>query len=182
MEDFESRPHKAVFFVEREKERQEWNEQKLPKVLPGYSGGRLPGRCEDERGRGRGGREDSTELQVRYDIVQEVVADIEQEARAQVDVKPTAQRTVWQSVRKSWDCSHIDNEKEDEEEDWQKEELVEVQWAEDEKLEKVLERRRMEGSSLQAEVTQKVLELVVHERMSQGGKVKGTKEKKKVRR
>ena len=45
VEDFESRPHTAVsFVVEREKEIQEWNEQKLPKVLPGYSGGRLPGR------------------------------------------------------------------------------------------------------------------------------------------
>ena len=34
VEDNKSRPHKAVFFlVEREKEMQEWNEQKLPKVL-----------------------------------------------------------------------------------------------------------------------------------------------------
>ena len=41
VEDFESRPHKAVsFVVRREKEIQEWNEQKLPRVLPGYSGGR----------------------------------------------------------------------------------------------------------------------------------------------
>ena len=39
----------------------------------------------------------------------------------------------------------------------------------------------MEGSSLQAEVMQKVLELVVHERMSQGEGVRGTKEKKKVK-
>ena len=30
VEDFDSRPHKAVSFVET----QEWNEQKLPKVLP----------------------------------------------------------------------------------------------------------------------------------------------------
>ena len=44
VEDFESRPHKAVsFVVEREKEMQEWNEQKLPKASLGYSGGRLPG-------------------------------------------------------------------------------------------------------------------------------------------
>ena len=42
IEDFESRPHKAVaFVVERGKERQEWNEQQLPKALPGFSGGRL---------------------------------------------------------------------------------------------------------------------------------------------
>ena len=55
---------------------------------------------------------------------------------------------------------------------------MEVRWAEDEKLEEVLERRRMEGNSLQAEVTQKVSELVVHEHMSQGKKVKCTREKK----
>ena len=49
VEDFESRPHKAVpFVVERGKEIQEWNEQKLPKVLPGYSGGSLPGRSTKE--------------------------------------------------------------------------------------------------------------------------------------
>ena len=48
-EDFESSPHKALsFVVEREKEMQEWNEQKLPKVLPRYSGGRLPGRSREE--------------------------------------------------------------------------------------------------------------------------------------
>ena len=39
IEDFESRPHKAVAFaVERGKEKQEWNQQKLPKALLGYSG------------------------------------------------------------------------------------------------------------------------------------------------
>ena len=46
MEDFESRPHKVVsfFFFENEKEMEEWKEQKLRKVLPGCSGGTLPGR------------------------------------------------------------------------------------------------------------------------------------------
>ena len=35
VEGFGSRPHKAVSFViEREKEMKEWNQQKLPKVLP----------------------------------------------------------------------------------------------------------------------------------------------------
>ena len=43
VEDFESRLHQAVSCpVEREREMQEWNEQKLPKALLGYSGGRLP--------------------------------------------------------------------------------------------------------------------------------------------
>ena len=42
VEDLELRPHKAVsFLIESEKEMQEWSEQKLPKVLPGYSGGRF---------------------------------------------------------------------------------------------------------------------------------------------
>ena len=48
-EDFESRPHKPVSFeVEKGKEIQEWNEQKLTKVLPGYGGGKLPGRSAKE--------------------------------------------------------------------------------------------------------------------------------------
>ena len=43
-----------------------------------------------------------------------------------------------------------------------------MQCAEDEKLEEALERRRMEGSSVQLEVMQKAPMLVVRERMSQG--------------
>ena len=55
VEDFESRPHKAVsFVVRREKELKEWSEQKLPKVLPGYSGGMLPERSSKEKGREEG--------------------------------------------------------------------------------------------------------------------------------
>ena len=50
VEDFEPRPHKAVsFVVERDKEEQEWNEQKLPEALLGYGGGRLPGRSTKEK-------------------------------------------------------------------------------------------------------------------------------------
>ena len=57
VEDFESRPHKAAsFVVEREKEMQEWNEQKMPKALPGYSGGKLPGRSKKKRKRRRRAR------------------------------------------------------------------------------------------------------------------------------
>ena len=52
VEDFESRQHKAVStLVERGKEIQEWNEQKLPKVLPVHSGESLPERSEEESGR-----------------------------------------------------------------------------------------------------------------------------------
>ena len=74
-EDFESRPHKAVsFLVERGKEIQEWNGQKLPKVFLGCGGGMLPGRSAEERGREE--EEDdmvSRERQVRYDMVQKVL-------------------------------------------------------------------------------------------------------------
>ena len=55
-----------------------------------------------------------------------------------------------------------------------------AQWDEEQKLEEILERRRMEGSSMKADVMQKVLELVVHERMSQGQGVKSIKGKMKV--
>ena len=51
-----------------------------------------------------------------------------------------------------------------------------AQWEEEQKkLEEILEQRTMEGSSSQVEVMQKVPELVVHERMSQGKGVKCTK-------
>ena len=59
-----------------------------------------------------------------------------------------------------------------------KEDQMEMQWVEDVKLEEVLERRGAEGVPMQAEVLQKVPELVVDERMSQGKKVKVTEEKK----
>ena len=49
---------------------------------------------------------------------------------------------------------------------------MEGQWDEVEKLAEILERRRMEESSLQADVMQKVTELVIHERMSHGEEVK----------
>ena len=55
IENFESRPHEAVsFVVRRGKEIEEWIEQKLQKVLPGYSGGKLPGRSTTEKGRAEG--------------------------------------------------------------------------------------------------------------------------------
>ena len=55
-----------------------------------------------------------------------------------------------------------------------------AQWDEEQKLEDILERRRMAGSSLQLEVMRKVPELVVHERVSQGKGVNCFREKKKV--
>ena len=79
IEDFESRPHKAVtFVVERGKERQEWNEQQLPKALPGYSGGRLPERNTEEKGRKEGEEDEgSEERRVRNEIIKEVIQGIQ---------------------------------------------------------------------------------------------------------
>ena len=57
VEDFESIPHEAVsFVVRREKEIKEWSEQKLPKVLPGYGGGRLPGKSTKRKVEKKEGR------------------------------------------------------------------------------------------------------------------------------
>ena len=55
IQDFQSRPHKSVCcMIKIGQARQEWNEQKLPKALPGHSGGRLPGRSMDETCREEG--------------------------------------------------------------------------------------------------------------------------------
>ena len=52
------------------------------------------------------------------------------------------------------------------------------QWREDQQQEVVVERRRIEGSSLKLDAFQKVPELVVDERMSEYKRVKSPKEKK----
>ena len=72
---------------------------------------------------------------------------------------------------RSCDCSQIENE--EEEESWRERDQMAAQWNEEQKLEEILERRRMEGSSLQLEVMQ------LEERVSQGKGSKGFKEKKK---
>ena len=78
---------------------------------------------------------------------------------------------------RSWDCSQIESE--EEEESWRERDQMAAQWDEEQKLEEILERRWMEGSSSQLEVMRNVLELVVHERMSQRTGVKGLKERTK---
>ena len=78
----------------------------------------------------------------------------------------------------SWDCSQIENE--EEEDSWQEGDQIAEQWEEEQHLEEIVERRRMEGSSLKLDAMQKVLELVVNERMSQGERVRNSNEKKKV--
>ena len=53
----------------------------------------------------------------------------------------------------SWDCSKIENE--EEEESWQEGDQMAEQWEEEEHLEEVVERRRVEGSSLTLDAMQK---------------------------
>ena len=48
-----------------------------------------------------------------------MVAGIKEKAGVHEDAKSTAHRTVGQSVKQSWDCSKIENEEEEEEENWQ---------------------------------------------------------------
>ena len=108
--------------------------------------------------------EDSGERRIRNDIAQEVVAGIKERASALDDAKATAQRTAGQRVKQNWDSSQIENE--EEEESWREGDQMAAEWDEEEKIGEILERRRMEGSSLQSDVMRKVPEQVVHERMS----------------
>ena len=149
--------------MESEKEMQEWNEQKLPKALPGYSAGRLPGRSTKEKGREGELDEGREERKIRSEIAQEVVAGIKEKASAHDDAKANAQRAAGQSVKQNWDCSQVEYEEEGEEEDWRNENQTKARWDEEQKLEEILERRRVEGSSLQQEVIENVPDLVVHE-------------------
>ena len=68
------------------------------------------------------------------------------------------------------DCSQFGNEEEEEDEVWREENQMESSWAEDGKLEEILEQRRGEGNALKVDVMQKAPELVVHEHMTQGEK------------
>ena len=69
---------------------------------------------------------------------------------------------------------------EEEEESWQEGDQMVGQWEEEQHLDDLIERRRMEGSSLKSGVMQKVPELVVKKRMSQGKNGKDTKAKKNL--
>ena len=78
------------------------------------------------------------------------------------------------------DCSKIEHDEEEEEESWQEGDQIAEQWEEEQCLEDIVEIRRMEGSSLKLDVTRKVPELVVNERMSRGQRAKKAKAKEEV--
>ena len=133
---------------------QEWNEQKLLEALPGNSGGRLPGRST-ERKVSQMRAERKGKLGPKS-IKKWLRASRRGPARMKMPSRLHKEQ-LGKHVKQSWDSSQIENE-EEEEYDWQKEDQMEMQWVEDEKLEEIPERRRREGNSLQAEVMQKVPE------------------------
>ena len=55
----------------------------------------------------------------------------------------------------SWDCLQIENE--EEKESWQEGDHMAEQWEEEQQMEGIVERRRIEGSSLKLDAMQKVL-------------------------
>ena len=112
--------------VERGKEVQECNEQKLPKGLPGHSGGMLPGRSTKEKRREEEEAEEACrEGQVRKEIVQEVVAGIKEKVSVHDGEKNDVRRQVEQSFMQSWDCSQIENE--EEEKSWREKDRMAAQ-------------------------------------------------------
>ena len=92
-------------------------------------------------------------------IIQEVVAGIKEKVSVHDGDENDVKRPVELSFKRSWDCSQIENE--EEEESWREGDQVAAQWDEEQKLEDFLERRRMDGSSLQLEKMQNLHELFV---------------------
>ena len=75
-------------------------------------------------------------------------------------VKNDVKRPVEQSFMRSWDCSRIEDE--EEEETWREGDQMAAQWDGEQKLEDILERRRMEGSTVQSEIMQNALALCMN--------------------
>ena len=158
VEDFESRPHEAVSFVVKGERRRCRNgtSRSCRRCCLVYSGARLPGRNIKEKGREEGEVDkDGEERKIKKEIAQEVVEGIKEEARAQDEAEEAAQRSAGRSAMRSWDCSHKDDE---EEISWREEDQMAAQWVQEQTLEDILERRRMEGCSWQLEIMQKAPE------------------------
>ena len=80
----------------------------MPKVLAGFSGGRLPGRSTKEKGREEGGEDEgSEERSGRNHIIKEVIKGIQKKAENE------GKKTLGPDLMRSWDCSQIENEEED---------------------------------------------------------------------
>ena len=55
---------------------------------------------------------------IRNEIAQEVVAGIKEKPCAHNGVMAIARKAAGQSVKQNWDCSQIENEEDEEENDW----------------------------------------------------------------
>ena len=137
----------SVFCGQKRKGGKGMDGQKLPKLLPRYSGGGLPGRSTKGKGKEEGEvNEDGGERRIRSQIAQEVVAGI-------IDgIKEAVQKPAGQSFLRRWGV--LTDRTEEEEESWREGDQI-VLREEEQQLEEILERRRMEGSSLKLEVMQK---------------------------
>ena len=146
------RPHKAVtFVVERGKERQEWNEQILPKALPGYSGGRLPGKSTEEKGRDKEEEgEGSEQRQGKNEIIEGVITSSQRMALEEC-CKSERRRTEGQNPYEDGNARRLRLKKK-------------------RKAGKKATKWQNNGTSLTLDVIRKALELVVNERMLQGQK------------
>ena len=109
-----------------------------------------------------------------------MVAGIKEKAGVHEDAKSTAEWTVGQSAKQSWTARKSSMKKRKKRKSGKRKTRWECNGMRMRSWEETLERRRMEGSSLQAEVMHK-LSAWCMTRMSQGEKVRGTKEKKKVK-
>ena len=138
VDDFESRPHKAVsFIVERDKEVQVWSQQKMPEAPPGFSGGTLPGRSKgEEGGEEEDEEEENQERKMRKEVTRGIIAGVLKEAdtvgsgvttntvsvtqsinvkedsikHAELGVERKDERKgIEQRVRQTWECSHIED-------------------------------------------------------------------------
>ena len=72
----------------------------------------MPGRHTKEKGKEGGGvEEDGEARRIRGPIVQEVVASTKEKVSVHDGEKDDVKRPAEQSFMRSWDCSHIENEK-----------------------------------------------------------------------
>ena len=118
-------------------------------------------RSKKEKGREEvEANEGSEDRRIKSQIIQEVVAGIQEKVSMHDGAKNNAKRPVEQSFMQSWDCSHIENE--EEKESWREGDQMAAQWDEEQKLEDILERRRTEGSPVQLEVMHNATELCVN--------------------
>ena len=127
VEDFGSRPHKAVsFVVERDKEVQEWNEQQMRRCLATVEAGCQEEAQKKEAEKKRRQRRNAERDKSGTKLFKKWLRASRKKARVQVVAKQTAQGTVGQSVKQNWACSQIENKEEEEDRSWNEEERREA--------------------------------------------------------